>query len=235
MSLSPPAKSTGLFSDIRQFLLHRPKIRTPIVSTSPGEREDYTLRIQQRLGVCVAGYSVLNIHRIGIHAPPSLVFAELNRWDGASSCWPNHLAEFEKVRGLEDVRILLFGLREYPFGFRRSFLGIRFIPLFRLSALKIQRFPPALELDSARYLLFRCSGGYPIGIFATYVRSAIAGLGETEQTQFFMVVGFDFYGKERSGRKGGVWEAIHNRVTSNVMNRFKALCEWRFEKIQGEG
>ena len=66
MPLSPPEKSTGLFSDMRHFLLHRPSIPTSIVATSHGEREDYTHRIRQRIGVCVADYSVLNIHRIGI-------------------------------------------------------------------------------------------------------------------------------------------------------------------------
>jgi hypothetical protein len=48
-------------------------------------------------------------------------------------------------------------------------------------------------------------------------------------------VGFDFYGKA-----GGIdirfinkiWEKIHNRVTSNILNRFKRLCEWRFQRLQ---
>jgi hypothetical protein len=238
MPPSTPERSTGLLSDLRLFVLRRPRIRTSIDTTSPRRREDYMHRIRQRLGAWVADYSVLNIHRIGIQAPAKLVFEELNRWDGSSSCWPNHLALFERVRGFEDVRILLFGWEDYPLGFRQSFLGLKFIPLFRLSALTTQNDPPPLEQDNARYLLFRCSGGYPIGLFAAYVRSPVADLDEPEQSQFFMVVGFDFYGQRRSGRRGLVgraWEAINDRITANMMNRFKALCEWRFEQLQGGG
>ena len=29
-----------------------------------------------------------------------------------------------------------------------------------------------------------------------------------------------------------IWEKIHSRVTRNVLNRFKQLCEWRFQRIQ---
>ena len=130
---------------------------------------------------------------------------------------------------------MLLGRRDYPFGFQ-SFFGLKFIPLFRLSALRTQSVPSSLEPDSGRYVLFRCSGGYPIGIFAAYVRSSVVDMGEAEQTQCFLIVGFDFYGKGQSGRRGiagSAWEIVHNRVTANVLNRFKALCEWRFEKIRG--
>jgi len=235
MSQSPPLPSRALLSDLRHFLLRRPRIPTLIEADSPAQRQDYAHRIRQRLGVCVADYSVLNIHRIGIRAPASLVFQELTRWDGSSSCWPNHLAEFERIDGFRDVRILLLGMREYPFGLRRSLFGLEYIPLFRLNAIDIQTTPGARDPDNARYLLFRCSGGYPIGVFAIYVRSSIAALGEVEQTQCFMVVGFDFYGRGTArdrGIVGRVWEVVHNRVTSNVMNRFKALCEWRFERVR---
>ena len=68
-----------------------------------------------------------------------------------------------------------------------------------------------------------------------YVRSAIPEQKETEQAQLFFSVGFDFYGKV-----GGldisiinkIWEKIHNRATSNILNRFKQLCEWRFQRLQ---
>ena len=95
--------------------------------------------------------------------------------------------------------------------------------------------PDPDEFDNARYLLYDCSGGYPIGIFSMYVRSSIAEQHEVEPTQLFLVVGFNFYGRENWSRKriiNRTWEGVHNRVTANVMNRFKQLCEWRFEKIR---
>ena len=83
--------------------------------------------------------------------------------------------------------------------------------------------------------LYESSGGYPIGIFSVYVRSPIAEQNEKEHTQLFVLVGFNFYGKEDWSKKktiNNLWESIHDRVTANVLNRFKQLCEWRFEKIQ---
>jgi len=81
----------------------------------------------------------------------------------------------------------------------------------------------------------RLSGGYPIGIYAMYARSSIAIQKEIEQTQLFFAVGFNFYGRE-SGKRitiiNKIWEKVHNRVTANILNRFKQLCEWRFERIQ---
>jgi hypothetical protein len=68
-----------------------------------------------------------------------------------------------------------------------------------------------------------------------YVRSAIAGQGEIEQSQLFLAVGFNFYGKEHKlgiNIVNKIWEKIHNRVTANVLHRFKQLCEWRFQRIQ---
>ena len=76
--------------------------------------------------------------------------------------------------------------------------------------------------DNARFLLYECSGGYPIGIFTIYVRSSIANQQETEQSQLFMMVGFNFYGKENWSKANlfnRIWESIHDR-------------EWRFEKIK---
>ena len=89
-------------------------------------------------------------------------------------------------------------------------------------------------MDNARYLLFECRGGYPIGIFSIHARSSVTAQGETDATQVFMVVGFNFYGVQwwpgvRVFNK--LWEAVHNRVTANVLNRFKQLCETRFRNI----
>ena len=97
------------------------------------------------------------------------------------------------------------------------------------------RLPEVNESDNARYMLYRCSGGYPIGIFTMYVRSSIPSQEETEQSQLFLIVGFNFYGKKKITKMNifnRAWEAMHDRVTSNILNRIKQLSEWRFEKIQ---
>jgi hypothetical protein len=69
-----------------------------------------------------------------------------------------------------------------------------------------------------------------------YVRSSIARRNEALQSQLFMAVGFDFYGRKTKFKLSPinkVWELIHDRVTANMLSRLKQLCEWRFEKIQG--
>lgn len=232
----PPPRSRGIFSDIRAFLLHKPEIPTLIAFNSEEERENYSQRIMQRLGIDVEKFVILNIHKIGIEAPATYVFEELLEWNGDSTCWPNHIAEVERVDGsLEHIHIYMLGWKQYPFGFRHGFLGLKYIPLFDLDAIRFRHLPEPSDFDSARYLLYECSGGYPIGIFAIYVRSSIAQQGEREQTQMFMVVGFNFYGRKDLSRRriiNRTWEKIHNRVTANIMNRFKQLCEWRLQKLR---
>ncbi|MEI8114770.1 MAG: hypothetical protein WCI54_14130 [Bacteroidia bacterium] len=234
--LAPPSRSNGLFSDFGNFLWNKPKIKTLIKFTSTEKREEYNQRILQRVGKGVDRYSILNVNQIGIEAPVSYVFNELLNWNGDSTCWPNHIAKVERIgESIEKIRILPFGWKKYPFGFKKNFFGISFIPLFHLNSIRIKRFPDAFDFDNARYLLYRCSGGYPIGIFLMYVRSSIADMGETEQSQLFFSVGFNFYGKEsRSNRSivNRIWEGIHNRVTANVLNRIKQLSEWRIEKME---
>ncbi len=222
-------------SDIRYFFLHKPAIPTLVEFSSEAEKEDYNHRIMQRIGIDVTQYSVLNIHRIGINIPVRNAFEELLHWDGDSTCWPNHIATVDRLNGkLEHIQIFLFGLKKYPWGFKNRFFGLKFIPLFSLNAKRFQHLP-GLSDDNARYLLYDSSGGYPIGIFTMYVRSAIPERGETEQTQLFLAVGFNFYGEEQRPNiniVNKIWEKIHNRVTTNVLNRFKQLCEWRFQRIQ---
>lgn len=231
----PPERSHGFLSDIRFFLLHRPVVPTLIKFSSEAERENYSHRIMQRIEIDVTKYSVLNIHRIGIRVPVRYVFEELLNWDGDSTCWPNHIATVNRLDGrLEQIQIFFLGRNKYPFGFKKGFFGLKFIPLFSLNAIKIQRMP-GLSDDNARYLLYDSSGGYPIGIFTMYVRSSIADRGEVQQAQLFLAVGFNFYGKEYRSKKNlinKIWEIVHNRVTANVLNRFKQLCEWRFQRIQ---
>jgi hypothetical protein len=232
----PPSRSSGILSDIHLFLLHNPPTSTLIEFKSEEERENYSKRIQQRLGQSVLDYSVLNIHKIGIDAPVTYVFEELSKWNGDSTCWPNHVASVDRIdNSLEHIQIFLFGRKKYPFGFKNGFFGLKYIPLFKLNAIRIHHLPDPSDVDNARYLLYECSGGYPIGIFSMYTRSPIAEQHEKEHTQLFLVVGFNFYGKKDPSYNrliNKAWEKIHNRVTTNIMNRFKQLCEWRFQKVQ---
>ncbi len=233
---TPPERSWSFLSDILLFMWRKPKVKTLVAFDSAEKRLEYNERILQRVGEDVNHYRVLNVHKIDIEAPPHYIFDELLNWNGDSTCWPNHIARVERIDGdIQSIRILPFGWHTYPYGMKKSFLGLHFIPLFNLNAIKIKRFPDAFDFDNARYLLYRCSGGYPIGIFTMYVRTSIPEAGEKGQSQLLFAVGFNFYGKER---KSGFrlmnlfWETIHNRVTSNVLNKVKQLSEWRISKME---
>jgi hypothetical protein len=234
-NISPPSRSRNIVTDAFLFLFHKPKVSTKIRFNSPEERQNYTQRIIQRTGIDVEKYSILNIHKIGIEAPVSYVFNELLNWNGDSTCWPNHVARVERKEGkLEEISILPFGWKKYPFGAKKGFLGFHFIPLFYLNSINIKYTPDSYDFDNARYLLYKCSGGYPIGIFSMYVRSSIPDMGEAKKTQLFFVTSFNFYGKKYSGKRklgNRIWEGVHDRVTRNVLVRIKQLCEWRLNKI----
>jgi hypothetical protein len=203
---------------------------------SEAAREDYSHRIAQRLGINVAQYAILNIHRIGIEAPARHVFEELLCWDGATNYWPNRIVKVEQTASRPvQFQFFLLGKRKSFFGLKNGLFGLNFIPLFRMDAVAIQQLPSESNFDNARYLLYECSGGYPVGVCGIYVRSPIAELEETEQAQAFFVVGFNFYGKQNWPRKHAInklWEGVHNRITANVLNRFKHECEERFQKVQ---
>jgi len=217
--------------DIVNFVLRKAPTPTLVDLTLPGHVTYYQERLGQRLGVRANDYRVLNIHRIGVEAPVRYVFEELLNWDGDSSCWPNHLAHFHRRDGdLKHIEVLLMKMKRIPFGFRH---GIWCAPLFRMDAIKIQHMPDPSDNDNARFLLYACHGGYPIGFFAVYVRSPVVELNETKPAQVFYIVGFNFYGRDRNSTLlNRAWELIHNRVTNNVLNRFKQLCEWRFDQFQ---
>jgi len=228
-----PEPSRALLSDIRRFVLHRPTIPTLMDSKSDAGREDYGHRIKQRLGLSVSEYAILNIHKIGIDAPASYVFEELMDWDVVLRCWPGHIATLERVNHtLEHLHVFLLGRKKKFLGLKHDLFGLNTVPLFTMKAIKMQRVPNPSDFDNARYLLYECSGGYPVGIFCSYVRSSIEELDEIGQTQAFMAVGFNFYG-EKNGPDNPIinaaWERIHNRVTANILNRFKRLCESRFQ------
>lgn len=236
IKLKPPHKSSSIFSDIKYFMVQKPSKSTLIQYNSDKEREDYSYRILQRLGVEVDSYKILNIHKIGINVPAKYVFEELLNWNGDSTCWPNHMAKVvQSNNNLENLSIYLLGLTKFPNWIKNSYVGRSFIPLFKLNAIVFRKIPDPMASDNARFLLYKSSGGYPIGIFTMYVRSSISNQQEEEQSQLFLMVGFNFYGHASWSKKNlinSMWEAIHDRVTSNVLSRFKQFCEWRFEKIK---
>jgi hypothetical protein len=181
-------------------------------------------------------YRLLNIHRIGIEVPASILFDDLMQWNGDSICWPNHIARVNLQEGkLDRILISLFGKSKTATrkGFGSFFSG--FPQLFALESIRIQPTPSPVDPDNARYLLYRCTGGYPIGIFSMYVRTSIPERGESAMSQLFIMVSFNFYGKKALTKLSPVnklWEGIHNRVTANVANRFKILCEWKFDHLK---
>lgn len=225
----PPAKSRNIVSDIKNFFLNTPSTSTLVKINSDFDRNRYSDLIYQRTGISVDEYKVLNIHRIGINAGSSFIFDELLTWDGDSKWWPNHIAKANLVNGsLNKIKITLFGLSHSIFRLKNGIFGYHLLHLFNLSALKIQDKPDALN---GRLMLYKCSGGYPIGIFCLYVRDSRSETGEKEMSQLFTVVGFNFYGNKSLSNLNllnKTWENIHNRVTTNVMNRIKIKCEWDF-------
>jgi hypothetical protein len=214
---------------MRDYVLRTPPIATRIDFSSLSERQDYSDRVMRRLGRDVSNYSVLNLHKIGVDAPARFVFDALLSWDRDSSCWPNELVTIEREgQGLGLLKLWLFGKSWLRHCFSKK-------PLFQLKLLQVRLVPSAQDPDDGRFLLFQCEGGYPIGIFAYYVRSSISDRRELDQTQVFVGAGFDFYGKERwplFHPVNRVWESIHDRVTRNMLNRFKQLCEWQYDRSQ---
>ena len=234
-----PGQSRSVLSDIRRFVINRPAIPTLVDSRSAAAREDYEHRIRQRLELSVSQYAVMNIHKIGIAAPTAYVFEELLDRQAALRCWPGHLAMLERVNDdFERVNVFLLGRKRRFFDLKHDLFGLNVVPLFSMKAIKVQRVPDPSDFDSPRYVLYDCSGGYPVGVFGCYVRSPIADLGEKEQSQVFMSVVFNFYGREDWPERHIVnttWERIHNRVTANILNRFKRLCELKFQAGAAEG
>jgi hypothetical protein len=232
--LHPPVRSRNLLTDVWYFLIRKPGPDTLLKFTSDDDRSNYNTRILQRLGIPTDDYTILNVHQIGVNAPPSYMFDELLKWNGDSTCWPNHIARVDRIADrLENIRILPLGWSKYPLGMK-SLLGLKLIPLFLMDAIRFKTVPDQFDFDNARYLLYRCSGGYPIGFFSMYVRSSIPEAGEKEPTRLFIIVGFNFYGKKEWARKklvNRIWQIVHNRVTSNVLYRLRMLCEWRLESI----
>ena len=233
--MGAPVRSRSLYTDIWLYLLKKPGIPTRIRFRNKDQRQNYNKRILQRLSISSDEYAILNIHQIGVNAPVSHVFEELKKWNGDTTTWPNHLARVDRMdNDLGNIRILLLGISE-----TRSFWGpvlreLNLIPLFRLTKKYFKDVPDNYDFDNARYLLYDCSGGYPIGFFGLYVRSPINDLGESLPAQLFSVVAFNFYGKKNFDRLKVIhrfWEWIHNRVSANVLNRMKDMAEYNFNQI----
>jgi len=163
-----------------------------VLFQSAQEHFEYSQRIMQCIGIGTNKYSVLNIHRISVDAPPSYVIEELLQWNGYSTCWPNYIAKLDRIdNDLGKIRILPFEWKKFPWK-TKSILGIKLIPLFLLNSLKFKMQPDSYDFDNARYLLYDCSAGYPIGIFAMYMRSSVMELGEKGAPQLFFGVSFNF-------------------------------------------
>lgn len=223
--------------DAWNFLLRRAAEPTLIDATDPVVRREYGERIAQRLGLDVNRYSVLDIHRVGIDAPVRFVFEELRQWSGSSLYWPNALATVESVDAARrHIKILALGRWTWRLRHSLRLLPREFGRLFEMTAETVQADPSPAEFDNARYVLYRCSGGYPIGIFGMFVRSPVASRGETEPAQLFFAVGFDFFGRpDWPGARlvERAWRAVHDRATANILCRFKRECEARFRGVTG--
>ncbi len=224
-----------IIRELAAFVLRRPRVPTLVRFSTALDRHKYRWRIRQRIGSSVDAFAVLNIHRISIDAPALIVWDEVRRWGPESTCWPGRIAKLQPRDGRDDVmEVFLFGRRSL-FGLPRHLLGFDIVPLITMELERRQERPGALDPDNGRFLLYRCVGGYPIGLFCMYVRSSIPSEEERERAQLFFVVAFDFYGRphwSRSGPIRWIWERIHNRVTGNVLNRFKSECEADFASVQ---
>jgi len=234
-----PSTIRAVWADVVAYVLRRPSERTHVSARSAEERGDYDARILQRLNISVSDYAVLNIHRVGIDAPVSFVTDMVGQWRPDAGYWPNDLARAVfggSADGRADhVEVFLLGRARSFFGLPRHVFGLDYIPLFRMDIIRRQRVPLPMDVDNARYILYRCTGGYPIGIFSMYVRSNIASLQERERTQLFFVVSFDFFGRKnwlgaRAVRP--LWEWVHNRVTAHTLTRFRAHCEAAFARLE---
>jgi hypothetical protein len=230
-----PPTSESLFADIYHFLVKPPDYNTFIKFENTAEQKDYCQRILHRLNVRVNDFTVLNIHKIGIHAPGKYVFEELLTWDNNSIYWPNKLARVKRIDGsLDNVQIYLFGLENIFSSKRLNLQGVHLPHLFKLEKRQFNFTPHTSDFDNARSLLYDCGGGYPIGIFSLYVRSSINEQNEKEMTQLFFTTAFDFFGLKQNRYIKFIksfWEKIHNRVTANVLHRIKLICETKFDSI----
>lgn len=230
----PYVKSKSIADDIKLFFLNKSDTNTLIELNSKSERKRYNQIIFDRTGFVVDSYKMLNIHQIGIDVPVDFLFNELNHWNSDSSWWPNHLA---KVHVLDDdlsrIEVFLFGKINLRPGKNKKSPEFHFLRLFNLSILRKEQNQKADSDHNAHYLFYKCSGGYPIGVFSLFARNSIIENNESGKTQLFMMVSFNFYGMKSWSRIKFItrpWEFIHNRVTSNSLVRVKDYCERKYQQ-----
>lgn len=222
----------SVFRDLIIYFFPAPLYDTLIKFSSIKERVRYSNLVLQRLHVEVSEYHVLNIHKIGINVPPEYIFEELLQWNGNSHFWPNQIARVRRINDqLENIVIFTLGIEKIRIPWFTP-LQLKIKPLFNLSAIKIQHVNKKPEPSDSGYLLYECSGGYPIGIFSLYVRKSVPDEKENETAQLFSIVAFNFYGKKNwfnANILNPVWKKIHNRVSANVLNRIKQIMENKFK------
>ncbi|HEY9115318.1 MAG TPA: hypothetical protein VIN10_11520 [Bacteroidales bacterium] len=225
-------KSNSILSDIRYFFIQKSEIDTLVKFQPENGRQQYNQLIFDRIGLEVDKFKMLNIHQIAIDVPVDFLFGELMKWNSDSCWWPNHIA---KVHALDDrlsrINVFLFGKINFSFKKQKKSPEFHLLRLFNFKLIKKEN-NSSPENKNAHYLLYECSGGYPIGVFSLFMRDSIPENNETCKSQLFMMVSFNFYGIKSLSRIKMItktWEAIHNRVTSNSLNRIKNYCEMNFQ------
>jgi len=228
----PYKKSNGILSDIRYFFIEKPEKDTFIKFHSEGDRHHYNQLIFERTKIDIGKFKMLNIHQIAIDVPIDFLYSELMNWNSDSCWWPNHIA---KVHVLDDklsrINVFLFGKINFSFKKQNKSPEFHLLRLFNFKLIQNER--SASDINNAHYLLYECSGGYPIGVFSLFVRDSISENNESCKSQLFMMVSFNFYGIKSLSKIKMItktWESIHNRVTSNSLNRIKNYCEMNFQK-----
>lgn len=233
----PYEKSNSIFSDLRYFFLNKPEKDTLIKFYSESDRIRYNHLIYDRSGIEVEKYKMLNIHQIGIDTPVDFLFDELMKWNSETCWWPNHIAKVHTLdEKLSHINVYLFGKINFNPRKKKQDPEFHLLRLFNLNLIKKkQGFTVNTNDNDDHYLLYNCSGGYPIGIFCLFVRNSIPERNETCISQLFIMVSFDFYGIKSLSKIKFItkpWEAIHNRVTANSLTRIKDYCELKFQKKQ---
>ncbi len=234
---SPYKKSNSIFSDIKYFFFNKPEQKTFIDLKRNGDRKRYNKLIFERTGYDVGDYTLLNIHQIGVNTPVDYLFEELMRWNSDSCWWPNHIAKVHVLdNNLSHIDVFLFGKLNFKHRNREKSPEFHLLRLFNLSILKkIQKEDNGDTHENAHYLFYKCSGGYPIGVFSLFTRNSIPENNEDCESQLFMMVSFNPHGiKSLSKVKffARIWEAIHNRVTTNSLTRIKNYCELNYQNQQ---
>ena len=158
----PLTSTSNIFTDIRHYFLHRPKIKTLIKFNTVEDRHVYCESIMQRIGIDVDRYRLLNIHRIGIEAPASFLFNELMKWNGDSLCWPNHIAHVNlHDPALEEIQITLFGRAGIPADGKRNFFYPHFSGISRPILFGLEKAVSKIQfLSTAMSIFLMCIFGF---------------------------------------------------------------------------